>query len=73
MAEDIVAVLGDLGIESCDMAGAMVALQFAASHPGHEKGGELWLVIAGCSASCYHNNQTTITQILRSVRVGTAS
>ena len=77
MAGDIVPVLDDLGIESCDLAGAspgaMVALQFAASHPGREKGSELWLVIAGCSASCYDNSQTTITQILRSVRVGTAS
>ncbi len=36
----------------------------------YEKGGRLWLVIAGCSASCYDNNQTTITQIVSSVRVG---
>ena len=39
----------------------------------YEKGSRLWLVIAGCSASCYDNNQTTITQIVSSVRVGTAS
>ncbi len=35
-----------------------------------EKGSELWLVIAGCSASCYDNNQPTIKQIVSSVRVG---
>ena len=36
----------------------------------YEKGSRLWLVIAGCSASCYDNNQTTIIQIVSSVRVG---
>jgi hypothetical protein len=39
----------------------------------YEKGNRLWLVIAGCSASCYEKYQTTITQIVESVRVGTAS
>jgi hypothetical protein len=29
----------------------------------YEKGDRLWLVIAGCSASCYDKNQTRITQI----------
>ncbi len=39
----------------------------------YEKGDRLWLVIAGCSASCYEKNQTTITEIVDSVRVGTAA
>ncbi len=39
----------------------------------YEKGDRLWLVIAGCSASCYEKYQTTITQIVDSVRVGTAA
>jgi hypothetical protein len=39
----------------------------------YEKGGQLWLIVAGCSASCYDNNQTTITQIVNGVRVGTAA
>jgi hypothetical protein len=37
------------------------------------KGSGLWLVLAGCSASCYGNNHTSITQIVSSVRLGTAS
>jgi hypothetical protein len=39
----------------------------------YEKGDRLWLVIAGCSASCYEKYQTTITQVVDSVRVGTAA
>lgn len=39
----------------------------------YEKGDRLWLIIAGCSASCYETNQTTITQVVNSVRVGTAA
>ena len=39
----------------------------------YEKGDRLWLVIAGCSASCYEKYQTTIAQIVDSVRVGTAA
>ncbi len=39
----------------------------------YEKGDMLWLVIAGCSASCYDKNQPAITQIVDSVRVGTAA
>lgn len=39
----------------------------------YEKGDRLWLVIAGCSAPCYEKNQTTITQTVESVRVGTAA
>jgi hypothetical protein len=39
----------------------------------YEKGGQLWLIVAGCSASCYDNNRTTITQIVNGVRVGTAA
>jgi hypothetical protein len=39
----------------------------------YERGSQLWLIVAGCSASCYDNNQATITQIVNSVRVGTAA
>ena len=39
----------------------------------YEKGSRLWLVIAGCSASCYDKNHATITQIVNGVRVGTAA
>jgi hypothetical protein len=39
----------------------------------YENGTRLWLVVAGCSASCYDKNQPTITQIVDSVRVGTAA
>ncbi len=39
----------------------------------YEKANQLWLIVAGCSASCYDNNQPTITQIVNSVRVGTAA
>ena len=39
----------------------------------YEKGDRLWLVIAGCSTHCYRKNQATITQIMDSVRVGTAA
>jgi hypothetical protein len=37
----------------------------------YERGNQLWLVIAGCSASCYAHNRTEIVQIVNSVRVGT--
>jgi len=39
----------------------------------YEKGGQLWLIVAGCSASCYDSNLTTIVQIVNGVRVGTAA
>jgi hypothetical protein len=39
----------------------------------YEKGSQLWLIVAGCSASCYDNNQPIITQIVNGVRVGTAA
>jgi hypothetical protein len=39
----------------------------------YEKGSQLWLIVAGCSALCYDNNQPAITQIVNSVRVGTAA
>ncbi len=39
----------------------------------YEKGDRLWLVIAGCSASCYEKYQTTISEIVESIRVGTAA
>jgi hypothetical protein len=39
----------------------------------YEKGDRLWLVIAGCSAACYEINETTITRVVDSVRVGTAA
>jgi len=39
----------------------------------YEKGSQLWLIVAGCSASCYDNNQATIARIVNSLRVGTAA
>ena len=36
----------------------------------YEKGNQLWLIIAGCSASCYEQNHAVIAQIVNSVRVG---
>ena len=39
----------------------------------YEKGSQLWLIVAGCSASCYDKNQPTITQIVNGVRVGTSA
>ncbi len=39
----------------------------------YEKGSQLWLIVAGCAASCYDNNLTTITQIVNGVRVGTSA
>jgi hypothetical protein len=39
----------------------------------YEKGGQLWLIVAGCSASCYDRNLTTIVEIVNGVRVGTAA
>lgn len=39
----------------------------------YERGSQLWLVIAGCSTTCYSHNLGAITQIVDSVRVGSAS
>jgi hypothetical protein len=39
----------------------------------YEKSSQLWLIVAGCSASCYDSNRTTIVQIVNGVRVGTAA
>jgi hypothetical protein len=39
----------------------------------YERGSQLWLVIAGCSSACFSHNVGAITQIVNSVRVGTAS
>jgi hypothetical protein len=39
----------------------------------YENNGQLWLIVAGCSASCYASNWTTIVQIVNRVRVGTAA
>jgi hypothetical protein len=39
----------------------------------YEKGDQLWLIVAGCSASCYDDNRSTITQIVNGVRVGTSA
>lgn len=39
----------------------------------YEKRSQLWLIVAGCPASCYDNNRTTIIQIVDGVRVGTAT
>ena len=38
-----------------------------------EKQGQMWLVVAGCSAVCYHAQSSTIRQMIRSTRVGTAA
>ena len=37
----------------------------------YEKGGQLWLIVVGCSTSCYGQNSPTIEKIVNSVRVGT--
>lgn len=62
------------------LSGSAAALTVAAPGGGtsidevaYEKGDRLWLVIAGCSVSCYHNNHITITRIVDSVRVGTSA
>ena len=39
----------------------------------YENNGQLWLIVAGCSASCHDSNWTTIVQIVNGVRVGTAA
>jgi hypothetical protein len=39
----------------------------------YERGSQLWLVMAGCSSACYSHYLGAITQIVNSVRVGTAS
>jgi hypothetical protein len=39
----------------------------------YEKGSQLWLIVAGCSAPCYDKNRTTITHIVNGVRVGKAA
>lgn len=39
----------------------------------YEKGSQLWLIVAGCSASCFDNNRATITRIVNFVKVGTAA
>jgi hypothetical protein len=39
----------------------------------YEKGRQLWLIAAGCSAFCYDKNQATLTQIVSGVQVGTSA
>jgi len=39
----------------------------------YEKGNQLWLIIAGCSTSCYTHHRAAIVQIVNSVRVGTVA
>jgi hypothetical protein len=39
----------------------------------YEKGSQLWLIVGGCSVSCYDQNRATITQIVNGVRVGTSA
>jgi hypothetical protein len=39
----------------------------------YEKDNQLWLIVGGCSASCYDVSRTTITQIVNGVRVGTSA
>lgn len=67
-------------VEEGGLSGSAAALTVASSggvtsidELAYEKGDRLWLVIAGCSASCYEKHQTTITQIVESVGVGTAA
>jgi hypothetical protein len=67
-------------VQQGGLSGSAAALTVAAPGGGtnidevaYEKGDRLWLVIAGCSVSCYDNNRSTITQIVSSVRVGTAA
>ena len=37
------------------------------------RGNQLWMVIAGCSPACYEGSRTTISDIVSSVKVGTAA
>jgi hypothetical protein len=39
----------------------------------YKKRNEVWLVVTGCSASCFDSNRTTITQIMSFVRVGSVA
>ena len=39
----------------------------------YEKGDQIWMVIAGCSATCYGQDYTSITHVVNSVKVGTAA
>ncbi len=67
-------------VQQGGLSGSAAALTVAAPKGGtsmdevaYEKGDRLWLVIAGCSVSCYDNNRGAITQIVSSVRVGAAA
>lgn len=60
------------------LSGSTAVLMVAAPHSStsfdelaYEKGGQLWLIVAGCSASCYAKNEKMITRIVDGVRVGT--
>jgi len=64
---------GGLSGSAAALTVALPGGQTSIDELAYEKGDRLWLVIAGCSASCYDQNQTRITQIVDSVRVGTAS
>jgi hypothetical protein len=62
------------------LSGSTAALMVASSagttsfdEVAYEKSSRLWLIVAGCSASCYDDNQPIITQIVNGVRVGTAA
>jgi len=63
-----------------DLSGSTAALMVVSSagttsfdEVVYEKSSQLWLIVAGCSASCYDSNWTTIVQIVNGVRVGTAA
>jgi hypothetical protein len=67
-------------VQQGGLSGSTAALTVSSTGAGtsidevaYEKVDRLWLVIAGCSVSCYDHNRNAITQIVSSVRVGTAA
>jgi hypothetical protein len=77
---DIKTLVAHHSVHQGGLSGSTAALMIIASGGStsfdevvYEKATRLWLVVAGCSASCYDKNQSTITQIVSSVRVGTAA
>jgi hypothetical protein len=58
-------------------AAAMTVVSAAGStsldEVAYERGNQLWMVIAGCSASCYASNSGVIAHMLNSVHVGAAA
>jgi hypothetical protein len=39
----------------------------------YSRSGTIWMVMAGCTVACYNSNAATLSQVIASVRVGTAS